>query len=120
VLGAGALAAEVPDLRRVESIRIWKAGAPDSDAAHWPRADYHEEWERPGQILGGVTEPTIQAFLPEAKLNTGAAVVLCPGLRRAVCWLSRGDPLRMAYVRQAYTRWLTSGSLPQQAEAVRR
>ena len=73
-LGAEPLALQGPP-----AIPLWKAGAPGSDAAHWPQRDYHEEWEKPGEVLKGVTEPTIQVFLPDAKVNTGAAVILCPG-----------------------------------------
>jgi acetyl esterase/lipase len=84
-----ACAADAPKVRDVESIPIWKSGAPGSDAAHWPRPDYREEWERPGEILRNVTEPAIQVFLPDAKINTGAAVVLCPGGGYKNLWIAK-------------------------------
>jgi acetyl esterase/lipase len=88
-LASAAVAVEPPDPRYPTPIRIWKGVAPDSDAAHWPQADYHEEWESPGEILRGVTEPTIQVFLPEARRNTRAAVVLCPGGGYRNLWIAK-------------------------------
>lgn len=72
-----------------EAIRIWKGTAPRSDASHWPSPDYHEEWERPGEVLRGVTEPTIQVYLPEASAATGIAVVLCPGGGYRNLWIAK-------------------------------
>jgi acetyl esterase/lipase len=89
IIGGAASAAEQPDPQSVESIRIWRSGAPGSDAAHWPRPDYREEWERPGEILRNVTEPAVQVFLPEERLNTGAAVVLCPGGGYRNLWIAK-------------------------------
>jgi acetyl esterase/lipase len=70
-------------------IRLWAGAAPGSDAQHWPSADYHEEWETPGEILRGVTDPTIQVFLPEPVVNTGAAVVICPGGGYRNLWINK-------------------------------
>jgi acetyl esterase/lipase len=89
VAGSLASASEPASGPDVESILIWRAGAPDSDPAHWPRPDYHEEWERPGEILRNVTEPAIQVFLPDAKVNTGVAVVLCPGGGYRNLWIAK-------------------------------
>ena len=72
--GAGAQQSAEP-----QPIRIWPGAAPGSDAAHWPRPDYQETWQQSGRVVAGVTDPTIQVYLPEASLNTGAAVVICPG-----------------------------------------
>ena len=81
--------AQAPDLEHPAPIRIWKASAPDSDAQHWPRPDYREEWERPGQVLRGVSDPSIQVFLPDPKINTGAAVVICPGGGYQNLWIAK-------------------------------
>ncbi len=72
-----------------EPILIWKGSAPGSNAAHWPSPDYHEQWERPGQVLTGVTDPTIQVYLPDPKINTGAAVVVCPGGGYRNLWIAK-------------------------------
>jgi acetyl esterase/lipase len=60
-------------------IRIWKNGAPGSDPQHWPRPNYKEEWQNNNQLVEGITEPTVFAFLPAKEIQTGAAVVICPG-----------------------------------------
>lgn len=70
-----------PDTTLPTSLRIWKGTAPGSDARHWPRPDYHEEWEKPGELLRNVTDPSVQVFLPASGVNTGAAVIVCPGGR---------------------------------------
>jgi acetyl esterase/lipase len=70
-------------------IRLWPNGAPGSDVKHWPSPDYHEEWETPGEILQGVTDPTIQVYLPEPAINTGAAVVICPGGGYRNLWINK-------------------------------
>jgi acetyl esterase/lipase len=72
--GAEAIAAQRP-----AATPIWQAGAPGSDPAHWPSPDYHEEWEKPDSEIRGVTQPTIEVFLPDPAINTGIAVILCPG-----------------------------------------
>jgi len=70
-------------------LRIWSGTAPGSDSKHWPRPDYHEEWEIPGQVLTGVTDPTVEAFLPDAATNTGIAVVICPGGGYRNLWIEK-------------------------------
>ncbi len=70
------------------AIRIWKGSAPDSGAGHLPQAGYHEAWEIPDRILTGVTDPTIQVYLPDPAVNTGAAVVICPGGGYRSVWIS--------------------------------
>ncbi len=72
-----------------EPVPIWKGGAPGSDSAHWPRADYREEWEIPGEVLTGVTEPTVQVFLPQPSASTGVAVVICPGGGYRNLWIAK-------------------------------
>ncbi len=84
-----ALSAAQPAGKEPEAVRIWPGGAPRSDAAHWPRPDYHEEWQTPGEILAGVTEPTVQAYLPDSTINTGAAVVICPGGGYQNLWINK-------------------------------
>jgi acetyl esterase/lipase len=70
-------------------MRLWTKTAPGSDAAHWPDPGYHEEWETPGQVLKNVTDPTIQVYLPDPAINTGAAVVLCPGGAYRNLWINK-------------------------------
>lgn len=49
------------------------------------------------KIITGVTEPTISVYLPDEKVNTGAAVILCPGgAMRMLSWTN--DVERMARV----------------------
>jgi acetyl esterase/lipase len=69
------------------SIPIWKITPPLSDAK--PGANYHEEWEIPGQVLTGVTDPAIQVYLPEPAVNTGVAVVICPGGGYRNLWIAK-------------------------------
>jgi acetyl esterase/lipase len=83
------LGAQNPSLQDPLPIRIWKGAAPDSDSQHWPKPDYHEEWEIPDQVLTGVTDPTIQVFLPDARTNTGKAVVICPGGGYRNLWIAK-------------------------------
>ncbi|MBN1781654.1 alpha/beta hydrolase [bacterium] len=35
--------------------------------------------DKPGGLIFGVTDPTLEVFLPERELSTGAAVIICPG-----------------------------------------
>ena len=60
-------------------IRIWKNGAPNSNPQHWPSPTYKEEWQNNNQLVVGITEPTICPFLPPKEINTGVAVIICPG-----------------------------------------
>ncbi|RPI26563.1 MAG: alpha/beta hydrolase [Acidobacteria bacterium] len=83
------LSAESPSLQNPEPIRIWKGPAPGSDAQHWPTPGYHEEWERPGEVLTGITDPSIQVFLPDAAVNTGQAVIICPGGGYRNLWINK-------------------------------
>jgi acetyl esterase/lipase len=83
------LRAEDPPGSEPAPIRIWKGTAPDSDSRHWPRPDYKEEWETPGQVLKGVTDPAIQVYLPEPQNNTGAAIVICPGGGYQNLWIAK-------------------------------
>lgn len=80
----GAVGAQEP-----APVRIWSGVAPGSDAKHWPRPDYKEEWEIPEQVLTGVTDPEIQVYLPERSVNTGAAVVICPGGGYRNLWIAK-------------------------------
>lgn len=51
-------------------------------------------------IIKNVSEPTITVYLPDAKLATGAAVILCPGgAMRVLSW--NNDVIKMA-------KWLNS------------
>lgn len=70
-------------------MRLWPNGAPGSDASHWPSPGYHEEWETPGQVLRNVTDPAIQVYLPDPAINTGAAVVVCPGGAYRNLWINK-------------------------------
>jgi len=83
------LAAQNPSLQYPGPIKIWKGTAPDSDSQHWPKPDYHEEWEIPDQVLTGITDPTIQVFLPDERLNTGKAVIVCPGGGYRNLWIAK-------------------------------
>jgi acetyl esterase/lipase len=60
-------------------IRIWKNGAPNSNPKYWPNPNYKEEWQNNNQLVVGVTEPTVCAFLPTKETSTGVAVIICPG-----------------------------------------
>jgi acetyl esterase/lipase len=53
-----------------------------------------KEGERSGMFFG-VTEPTLEAFLPEKSRSTGAAVVICPGGGYAVV-VYQGEGVRTA------------------------
>ncbi|MCF0159562.1 MAG: alpha/beta hydrolase, partial [Bacteroidaceae bacterium] len=49
------------------------------------------------KIISGVTEPTLSVYLPDEKVNTGAAVILCPGgAMRMLSWTN--DVERMSRI----------------------
>ncbi|MBL9126101.1 MAG: alpha/beta hydrolase, partial [Verrucomicrobiales bacterium] len=78
--GSANAAPPVPDL----PIRLWPGQAPGESKALPPEADTTKPTDNPiaGRRLirlGNVSEPTLQVYRPPAHLNTGAAVLVCPG-----------------------------------------
>jgi acetyl esterase/lipase len=72
LLAATAFAAEP------KVIPLWPGAAPGSEAWNY------EETETIGpndtmRRIGNVTRPTLRAFLPDASIATGTAIVVCPG-----------------------------------------
>ncbi len=71
------------DYRHQNEILLWPDGAPGSNPENWPWEGYNHQWRidsASGKELSiFVTEPTLQVFLPPEDINTGAAVIICPG-----------------------------------------
>lgn len=57
-----------------DSIPIWENGAPGFES----RRDEPEKWDGKN-IITNVHNPSITPYLPDAKMATGAAVIICPG-----------------------------------------
>lgn len=58
---------------------IWAGAVPGDVPADYPQEKWTEGEESEFGLVQNVTHPTIRVFLPEKELNTGAAVVICPG-----------------------------------------
>lgn len=71
------------ELKYPDEMFLWPQGAPGSEPKNYPWENYREEWRTDtvdqNEKVIFVTHPTIRVFLPEPAVNTGAAVVLCPG-----------------------------------------
>ena len=55
------------------SLKVWPNGAPDSNGMTLP-----EEISE-GHRVGNVSEAEMYVYLPKKEINTGVAVVICPG-----------------------------------------
>ena len=75
-----ALAACSPATGVVESeeFPLYEGAAPGSESWDWPefRLDNPADGET---YVANVTAPTLKAFLPDASMATGAAMIVCPG-----------------------------------------
>jgi acetyl esterase/lipase len=54
-------------------LKVWPNGAPDSNGMTTPEETYE------GKRVRNVSEAEIYVYLPKIGINTGAAVVICPG-----------------------------------------
>ena len=54
-------------------LKVWPNGAPDSNGMTLPEETYE------GKRVRNVSEAEIFVYLPKMGINTGAAVVICPG-----------------------------------------
>jgi len=54
-------------------LKVWPNGAPDSNGMTLPEEVYE------GKRVRNVSEAEIYVYLPKMGINTGAAVVICPG-----------------------------------------
>ncbi len=75
VLLATALQAAEP----LETLRVWKGKAPGEKGDVGPEQLLPPRGSRPVQRLANVTEPMITVYKPAADIDTGAAVLVCPG-----------------------------------------
>lgn len=55
------------------TLKVWPAGAPDDNGMNLP-----EDHSKAGRI-SNISEAEIYVYLPGKEINTGAAVVICPG-----------------------------------------
>ena len=62
-----------------EVIPLWPGGAPGSES--WEQQEEEVVIQVPNELeaIRNVTQPTLTAYLPEASIATGKAVVVCPG-----------------------------------------
>ena len=58
---------------------IWAGTVPGEVPADYPQEKWTEGEDSEFGLVQNVTHPTIRVFLPEKELNTGTAVVVCPG-----------------------------------------
>jgi acetyl esterase/lipase len=54
-------------------MKLWPEGAPGNNECPQPEETFE------GKRVRFVSEPTITVYLPEKEINTGAAIVICPG-----------------------------------------
>jgi len=54
-------------------LKVWPNGAPDSNGMTLPEEIFE------GKRVRNVSEAEIYVYLPKIGINTGAAVVICPG-----------------------------------------
>jgi acetyl esterase/lipase len=59
------------------AIPLWPHGAPGSLA--WTKPESDEARPRFGEIVRNVAQPSLEVYLPDPKLATGAAVIVAPG-----------------------------------------
>jgi acetyl esterase/lipase len=65
----------------MNEIPSWPEGAPGSEG--WTQLE-KESWTPPAspvrfRFIRNVTQPTLTVFLPDPQINTGTAVIVCPG-----------------------------------------
>lgn len=65
----------------MNEIPLWSDGAPGSEG--WTQLE-KESWTPPAsphrfRFIRNVTQPTLTVFLPDPQINTGTAVIVCPG-----------------------------------------
>jgi len=56
-----------------KEVKVWPNGAPNDNGMTLPEEKYD------GVRVRNVSEAKMYVFLPEADINTGAAVLICPG-----------------------------------------
>jgi acetyl esterase/lipase len=70
-------------LNAQQEIFLWKDSITINDPAKYPTKGYSEERfidaKRNVLVIRKVTNPSIRVFLADKKLNTGAAILICPG-----------------------------------------
>jgi acetyl esterase/lipase len=66
-----------------KEIFLWNDSISINDPSKYPRPNYAEERLRDPKrnvlVIKNVTNPSLKIFLADQKINTGAAVIICPG-----------------------------------------
>lgn len=71
-------------------ISIWSGPAPGSENWKQQEVEYPNDWDHK-RMVRNVTSPTLTAYLPDAAIATGTAVIVCPGGGfRFLSWQSEG------------------------------
>lgn len=63
----------IPGWSQNHTLKLWPGGAPDSNGITVPEEKFD------GVSVRNVSDPEMYVFLPKSEINTGVAVVICPG-----------------------------------------
>lgn len=63
----------IPGWSQNHTLKLWPGGAPDSNGITVPEEKFD------GVRVRNVSDPEMYVFLPKSEINTGVAVVICPG-----------------------------------------
>ena len=63
----------LPTMAQDFKLKVWPNGAPDSNGMTKPEEIYE------GKRVRNVSEAELYVYLPKKEINTGAAIVICPG-----------------------------------------
>src|SRR5215471_1953783 len=73
-------AGATPSVAQQKVVPVWTGVAPGSE--NWTQKEETTtlpQIARGGSLVRNVTQPTITAFLPDASIATGTAIIVCPG-----------------------------------------